>query len=426
MTTEQLEGDPKAVLAELRRDEPVTWVPALGAWLVTRRDLAIAAMRDAEAFTVDDPRFTTAAVLGPSMLSLDGPEHERHRSPFAPAFRPGVLRENFEAFLDEQVADLIEAFGHRHTGAVVDGASGDGAVGHAPVGHGAVGSGVGGRGVDGSGVGGMAGELRTGLAGPLAVNTITRFLGLEGVTADEVLGWYQSISAAITDLTLGRAIGDDDASAVRTVHERVQATLDAQDSTSLLHAIEASGALRPDEVGSAATVLMFGAIETAEGMTANAFWHLLTTDGAWEALRRDRSLVAPAIEESVRHEPAAAVIDRYATRDVELGGVVIPAGDLVTISLLGANHDPEHFDDPHTFDPRRANARQHVSFVQGPHGCIGLHLARMETAAAIRGMLDAAPDLVLDVSNSVGPSGLIFRKPAVLSARWSTPSGGRR
>ena len=78
-TIEELEGAPYALLARLREREPVSWLPAIGGWLVTRRDLALAAMRDAGAFTVQDPRFTTAQVVGPSMLSLDGPEHERHR-----------------------------------------------------------------------------------------------------------------------------------------------------------------------------------------------------------------------------------------------------------------------------------------------------------------------------------------------------------
>ena len=70
----------------------MSWVPALDGWLVTRRDLCIEVMRDAERFTVDDPRFSTAQVVGPSMLSLDGAEHRRHRDPFAAAFRrPEVM-----------------------------------------------------------------------------------------------------------------------------------------------------------------------------------------------------------------------------------------------------------------------------------------------------------------------------------------------
>ncbi len=384
VTVEQLELDPWPVVARLQAEEPVSWLPALGAWFVTGRDLVIEAMRDADRFTVDDDRFTTAAILGDSMLSLDGPEHRRHRSPFAPAFRPGVLREQFDDVLAADVASLL-------------------------------------AGLDPSGA-----ELRSGLAGPLAVNTITRFLGLADVDAGDVLDWYQSISKAITDLTTGAGLDQGDLGAVTEINRRVQQTLDAStdtgpdsDSASLLARIGASGALGPDELGSAAAVVMFGAIETSEAMIANALWHLLTTEGAWTALDRDRGLVANAIEESLRLEPAAAVVDRYTTHATELGGVTLPAGELVTLSLLAANHDPTLFEAPDDFRPQRANARQHVTFAQGPHACLGLHLARMETTAAITGLLDLAPGLRLDLARSDGPAGLIFRKPAALLATWS-------
>ena len=73
-TIADLADNPHPVLEELRIREPVSWLPALNGWLITRRDLAIEVMRDAETYTVDDPRFSTAQVIGPSMLSLDGPE----------------------------------------------------------------------------------------------------------------------------------------------------------------------------------------------------------------------------------------------------------------------------------------------------------------------------------------------------------------
>ena len=76
----------RPTLARLRAAEPVSWVPVLNGWLVTRRDLALAVMRDSAAFTVDDPRFSTARIVGPSMLSLDGPPHDRHRRPFTGPF----------------------------------------------------------------------------------------------------------------------------------------------------------------------------------------------------------------------------------------------------------------------------------------------------------------------------------------------------
>ena len=80
-----LETDPHPALARLRDAAPVCWVPVLGAWLVTGYQLALDVLRDARAFTVDDPRFSTAKVVGPSMLSLDGAQHARHRAPFTRA-----------------------------------------------------------------------------------------------------------------------------------------------------------------------------------------------------------------------------------------------------------------------------------------------------------------------------------------------------
>jgi len=377
ITVEQLEQVPYGVLDELRTHEPVSWVPAIGAWLVTRRDLAVEAMRDAETFTVDDPRFTTAAVIGPSMLSLDGSEHERHRGAFAPHFRPTLVREQFESELIDQAHALVDAI--------------------EPLG---------------------IAELRTAFAGPMAVNTIMRFLGLENVEAHDVLSWYGEIADAIVGLTLGRPVSVQSAEVIDEIHRRVRATIDGG-SSPLLNALHDEGSLRPEELPTETAVVMFGAIETSEGMTSNLLWHLLTHPQTLERVINDRSLLGAAMEESLRLEPAASVIDRYTTRAVEIGGVAVPERDVVTISLLGANRDPGVFAEPHRFDIDRPNLRQHVTFVQGPHGCIGLHLARLETHTAVNAVLDRLHELSLDSSASSAPSGLIFRKPASVTAFWS-------
>ena len=88
ITLADLDRDPHPWLARLRDTEPVSWLPALNGWLVTRHDLAVTVMRDSAAFTVDDPRFSRRRVVGPSMLSLDGAEHGRHRAPFHPWVQP--------------------------------------------------------------------------------------------------------------------------------------------------------------------------------------------------------------------------------------------------------------------------------------------------------------------------------------------------
>src|SRR2546421_4760006 len=103
-------GDPHPTLRRLPDREPVSWIPALDGWLVTRYELVVQAMRDPVTFTVDDPRFSTAQVIGPSMLSLDGDEHARHRTPFVGPFRPNAVRERFSSTTEDEAARLVDAF----------------------------------------------------------------------------------------------------------------------------------------------------------------------------------------------------------------------------------------------------------------------------------------------------------------------------
>jgi cytochrome P450 len=196
--------------------------------------------------------------------------------------------------------------------------------------------------------------------------------------------------------------------------------LDRNPGRSLLAAASSrAGGLTRAEVVSNAGVLMFGGIETTEGMISNAVLHLLDHPDQRALVERDGELLANAIEESLRLEPAAAVIDRYATRDVRLGDAAIERGELVTISIAGANRDPAVFPDPDRFDVRRHNARRHVAFAHGPHVCLGMHLARLEAYTAVGRIFDRLPGLRLDPERPAAPSGLVFRKPPALHVLWS-------
>ena len=178
-----------------------------------------------------------------------------------------------------------------------------------------------------------------------------------------------------------------------------------------------SGDLTTAEVVSDAAVVMFGGIDTTDGMIANAVLYLLSDPGQLELVRVDPRLVAAAIEESLRLEPAAALVDRYATRDVIIGEARVRAGDRVSVSLAAANRDPEVFRDPDRFDIFRANAGRHLAFAYGPHFCIGASLARAETRAAVSALL-TLPRLRLDPARPAAPRGLVFRKPPALHVTW--------
>jgi cytochrome P450 len=356
VTLEELEDDPHPVLARLRAREPVAWIPALNAWLVTSRDLALHVMRDTETFTVDDDRFSTGQVVGPSMLTRDGDEHARHRAPFTDSLRLAAVRDRFTPVVEEETEALIESFAD--AGSV---------------------------------------ELRRGLAGPLSARVVARLLGLDAADTSTMLGWYEAIVDSVHAITSGGAPTAAGEAAFESLRAAVEPSLGDV------------GGLSPGEAVSNAAVMMFGGIETTEGMIANLVFHLLT----WDAEPSPN-----AVEESLRLEPAAAVVDRYATGDVTLAGAEVRRGDLVTVSIAGANRDPSFFADPDRFDASRENARHHVAFAHGPHVCVGMHLARLEALTAARRLFERLPGLRLDPERPTAPRGLVFRKPPALDVVW--------
>jgi len=141
---------------------------------------------------------------------------------------------------------------------------------------------------------------------------------------------------------------------------------------------------------------------------------LLTRPEQLDRLRDDRSLMPQAIEEGLRWEPPLTGIGRTATRDVEVEGVVIPSGSPINVCLGGANRDPSRWDRPDEYDLFR-EPKQHLAFAFGPHMCLGMHLARMETTVAINAVLDRLPDVRLE-RDLPTPSitGLTFRAPNTL------------
>ena len=395
VTVASLAGDVHPVLRRLRAAEPVSWLPALNGWLVTRADVADQVLRDPASFTVDDPRFTTARVVGPSMLSLDGADHARHRDPFASALRQPQVRAGLTEACGREAARLVATLAAR----------GDSADSKRA-----------GR----TGVGRQGAELRRGLAGQLAVSVMAEMLGLD-VPPGQLLAWYDAIVAGVSAMSEGdgpsTVVPDTAAAAFGELTDRVAASLQRPGTQSVLTA--AAGRLDAGEIVSNAAVLLFGGIETTEGMICNAVWYLLRDERAIREVAADWSLIANAVEESLRLEPAAAVVDRYATADIGLAGAQIRRRDLIIVSVTGANRDPAVFADPDRFDLHRANARQHWSFAVGPHFCVGAQLARAEARAALGALLDQLPGLRLDPDRPSAPQGLVFRKPPTLHVRWN-------
>jgi len=379
ITLEQLELDPHPDLARLRANEPVSWVPVLGGWIVTSYELASGAMRDSEAFTVADQRFSTAQVIGHSMLSTDGVEHARHREPFIAPFRPQAVKAGFAEDVERDAGRLVDALEPAH-----------------------------------------AAELRAEFAGPLATGIIARALGLAHTEVADLRSWYEAIVAAVTSLTAGAELPPDGTRAFGALRERLAAELADTRAQSVLKAAAAASDLTQGQLISNAAVLLFGGIETTEGMICNALVHLLERPAVLAQVLAQPALLDAGIEESLRLEPAAAIVDRYATTEVHLGGADIARGDLVRVSIAAANRDPRVFPDPDRFRLMRPHVRRHLSFALGPHVCLGVHLARLEAQTGIATLLRRLPDIRLDPEKPP-PSvrGLVFRKPQALAVVWS-------
>jgi cytochrome P450 len=148
---------------------------------------------------------------------------------------------------------------------------------------------------------------------------------------------------------------------------------------------------------------------------------LLTTPGAWDTLRDRPELVPGAVEELMRFIPlgATAAFPRYAMENVELGGVLVRAGEPVVVSIPAANRDGTVFADADRLDLTRA-LNPHLGFGHGVHHCVGAQLARMELRVVLETLLDRAPGLRLavPVEELTWKSGLLVRGLVAMPVAW--------
>ena len=149
-------------------------------------------------------------------------------------------------------------------------------------------------------------------------------------------------------------------------------------------------------------MLTAGNLSTTD-LIANAALAILRDGGLRDALVHNNGLVGAIVEESLRVDPPVTTTDRIVARDAAIEDCPFREGDVLTTSLLAANHDPAVFVDPHRFDAMRAE-RPHLAFGAGAHICLGAPLARLEGQAAILELFTRFHDLqLLDESVQLRP-----------------------
>ena len=173
------------------------------------------------------------------------------------------------------------------------------------------------------------------------------------------------------------------------------------------------------EVESIIYGLSFAGHEIVSNFIGLTLQNLLPRRDRWEACCNDLSLIPGMLEEVLRFDSPQISWRRVATQDTRLGGVDIPKGTRIFISLGSANRDPALFPAPAEFNIDRVNATKHIAFGYGIHFCLGARLARMETRIAIEALVTRVPSLRL-VDNqdfSFAPN-ITFRGPLKLYAKW--------
>jgi cytochrome P450 len=369
----------EAVLERLRDAEPVSWLPALGGWLVTGHAAAREALSPRTATTVEVEQNLVRASLGLMMLSADADEHTRMRAPFERPFRMREVGALFGAAIDETAAGLVTAI--------------------APAGE---------------------CELGRDFASPFAIRMAGRMLGLSLGDVARIDGFYAAFAGAMVydgnpePQRLADAARDELDQILHAELRRSRARTDASITSQIAN--DAAVGLSDAEVAAQLRVIMFGAIETIQGSVMNTLLLLLRNPAQLALVRADPDLVAAAVDEALRLIPPVAFIERWTRTDATIGGVPIGPGEFIGVSVIAANRDPAVFERPLEFDVRRPNPRHALSFSFGEHHCLGAPLARIETAVAVRRLLSALHDL--ELGEVVEPAGFAFRRPERLGLTW--------
>ncbi len=316
------------------------------------------------------------AVMGHMILAMDPPEHMGHRSLVAQAFRMKTMQGWEANFIEPLVHEMIDEFAD---------------LGHA--------------------------DLVEQLTFRFPVQVIAAILGLPR----EDWPMFQKLSAELIGITTDPEAGINASIALRDYFAGVLEARRAapqNDLISELSAAEVDGAVLTDEeIFSFLRLLLPAGAETTFRSSSNLIYLLLTHPEQYERLLADRSLLPQAIEEALRFEPPLTMINRTATRDLELGGASIPKGASISVSMGSANRDETIRERADQFDIGRSSM-EHISFATGPHTCLGMHLARAETRVVMNALMDRLPGLRLETASDPHIQGVIFRSPETLPVSW--------
>ncbi|WP_433203311.1 cytochrome P450 family protein [Nocardia sp. CA-107356] len=364
--------DPHAVYDRLRSRGPVHHVrlpDSTTGWLITDYEVAKAAFTDpaiSKALKSSGGRAALASHGGDQhvqsgmfkdmMVFCDPPEHTRLRALVNRAFGSRAVRElepRITEIADSLLASMAVKAGDVH-------------------------------------------DLLDDYANPLGMMVICELLGVPHQDRDSFRGWSTILlSSEQTNEARTTAVQKFIGYIDQLIHSKGAAP--GHDLLSaLLTEGEQGDRLTHRELISMVFLLLVAGFETTVNLIGNAVSILLADNDLRRQLLDDPGRITPFVEEVLRYEsPATEATFRYTAASTILGGVEIPAGQLILVSMCAADRDPHRFPDPHRFDINRPNSHHHLAFGGGIHRCVGAPLARSEAVIALSRLLGEYPEFHL-------------------------------
>lgn len=383
ITLEELERDPYPIYARLRDEEPVSWVPAVQLWLVTRYDDVRHVDLTPEVFTAATEPSTLNRTMGVNMLGSEGPDQRRIRRIVEPPFRPRDVEERTQGMIPKLAHELIGGFEARGEC-----------------------------------------DLFREFADPMSVRSLRFMLGLDEVAWEDLLRWNEGLMPGLANFEgdqAKQAPADEASAALGAVIEGVLDRLEDEPDGSvlswMLHHDRDGQAMSREEIVANTKLMLSGGLQEPRDLIALVVWALGSHPEQLEEIRADRSLIKAAVEETLRWAGPVGTSTRQTTQTTELARVTLEQGALIGAVLSSANRDPRRFTDPDRFDVRRKEGA-HLAFAVGNHFCLGAWFGRHLARVSLEILLDRLPNLCLDPERPATLSGWEFRAPDSMWVRW--------
>jgi hypothetical protein len=367
--SEQVMADPYPVYRQLREHAPVYRLADHPCWVLSRFEDVWNASLDAENFsaaggTTPSQLITRTQGVTPMLNSMDPPAHTALRAKLRPYFAPARVRE-LEPTIRRLFGERLDAFARQGGGDLV--------------------------GEMGTRVATIVASTVAGIPiedGEMLYRLVERFFareeGVDSITEDGLAAMGEMIEY------FGALV----------VKRRAEGTAGAHPLDALIEFEQDGRRLDDAEIASHMSLLLIGGSETFPKVFANLARRLAEHPDQRARVTADLSLAPDAVVEALRYDMPTQLLGRSISRDVELHGEKLRAGEVIFFLYASANRDEREFDDPDTFDIAR-RPRRILSFGHGTHACLGQHVAKAEARIALEELLARAPEYAVDLAGAV-------------------------